>query len=218
MNPKDFRILCLLLCIASCFPRVFAQGCGVVMTRNYSSYATASTDGARIYTSVLIDGSASCTPTPSCPCGSATHTPKAENVIGGVGGWGSGTPQCVNCYLSYQNNQNIVATHAQNYQFTSDGEVVCSLAGTFFNSGGVTNLSIRDSYWGPPVTITKDQCYYGSLACSPGTTATCPNGTGVTFVPACPPYVHAEWLYDTAMCQFISPPLVNPAKGPGACN
>ncbi len=104
------RILCLLICLAGTVGPALAQGCGVLMTRNYGVYHSATTDGTHIFTSTLTDGSASCTPSLGCPCGTATHTPKALNKIGSVGGWGSGTPQCVNCYLSYQNNQSIVAT------------------------------------------------------------------------------------------------------------
>ena len=51
----------------ACVPSGLAQGCGVVMTRNYSSYQSASTDGAKIYTSVLVDGSASRIPLPLVP-------------------------------------------------------------------------------------------------------------------------------------------------------
>ena len=217
MKSTGLRMFCLVACLVGCLPRGFAQGCGVVMTRNYSSYATESTNGTRIYTSAVVDGSASCSPTISCPCGSATHTPKVENVIGGVGGWGSGTPQCVNCYLSYQNNQNIAATPGVNYTFNWDGEVVCSLAGVFYSVGGTDTLSLRVSYWGPPVTITNDSCYYGSLACSPGTTATCPSGTGVTFAPACPAYVRAEWLVRNGT-QCIPPALISSATGAGPCS
>jgi hypothetical protein len=110
------------------------QGCGVVMTKNYSMYATASADTSHIYTSVVTDGSASCTPSLACPCNTATHTPESYNKIGTVGGWGTGTPQCVNCYLSYTNNQNTVATAGVAYPFQASGEVNCSIVGTFFSA------------------------------------------------------------------------------------
>jgi len=104
------------------------------MTRNYGAYHAVSTDGTRIFTSSLVDGSATCTPSPGCPCGSATHTPKAFNKIGSVGGWGSGSPQRVSCYPSYQNNQSIVATPGVVYTFQSEGQIICSIAGTFYDS------------------------------------------------------------------------------------
>ena len=102
------------------------------MSQNYSSYQSESGDATHIYTSVLVDGSGTCNPTPDCPCGSATHTPKAYNKLSSAGGWGSGSPQCVSCYLSYQNNQSIAATAGTDYVFQATGEVVCSIFGVYF--------------------------------------------------------------------------------------
>jgi len=75
---------------------------------------------------------------------------------------------------------------------------------------------ISTTYWGPPVTKTNDLCYWGSLACSAGTTATCTHGYGFTFAPACPNYVKAEWLVVNGSCVPI--PYVQAASGPGPCD
>jgi hypothetical protein len=133
------------------------QGCGVAMTKNYSVYGTASADSSHIYTSVVTDGSASCTPSLSCPCNSATHTPKSYNKIGTTGGWGTGTPQCVNCYWSYTNNQSIVATAGVPYPFQANGEVDCSLVGAFFAASlgpGITEAEHPNCGSGNGQTIT----------------------------------------------------------------
>jgi hypothetical protein len=133
MTHKTAIVCSLVVGLLGVRPLV-GQGCGVVMTKNYSIYATASADTTHIYTSVVTDGSASCTPSLACPCNTATHTPKAYNKIGTVGGWGTGTPQCVNCYLSYTNNQSIVATAGVAFPFQASGEVSCSIVGTFFSA------------------------------------------------------------------------------------
>ncbi len=63
---------------------------------------------------------------------SATHTPSAYNVIGGTGGWGTGSSGCVNCYLSYQNNQSIAATPGVTYSGYETGQIICSIGGAIF--------------------------------------------------------------------------------------
>jgi hypothetical protein len=129
------RIICLLTCVSACVRSGLAQGCSLVMTQNYSYYFTETTDDIKIYTTVVVDGAANCTPSPSCPCGSAVHTPKAYNQLGSTGGWGSGSPQCVNCYLSYQNHQSITATAGVQYPFVFGAEIACSVVGTFWTRG-----------------------------------------------------------------------------------
>ena len=63
---------------------------------------------------------------------STTHTPSAYNVIGGTGGWGTGSSGCVNCYLSYQNNQSIAATPGVTYSGYETGQIICSIGGAIF--------------------------------------------------------------------------------------
>jgi hypothetical protein len=107
------RILsaCCLLAFAIGFTRSgLTQGCSLDMNPSYGTYQSASSNGTTIYTDVLVDGSANCQPSAACNCSGAVHTPKAYNKIGSVGGWGSGTAGCVNCYLSYRNDQSIIAS------------------------------------------------------------------------------------------------------------
>jgi len=174
MKSASLHILCSFVCVVGSIRSGLAQGCGVAMTKNFSSYETKTTDGTCIYTSVLVDGSASCTPTPSCPCGSATHTPKAYNVIGSVGGWGSGPGQCVNCYLSYQNNQSIAAQDGVEFAFQGTGEVVCSLAGIFFSQGFPTGyISIAHTKAKTTSDDHRGHCQTVSI-CSNTSTPRCP--------------------------------------------
>jgi hypothetical protein len=189
---------------------------GWAMTPQYSAYLNHAVDASHIYATGVVDGSTLCDP--NCPPG-AMHTGKVYLQLGSSGGsWVYGNRVTPPTYLSVSNSRTINATPGVVYPESDTKNVNCSIVGNFFNSGGTTGLSLRTSYWGPPVTIVGNTCYYGSLACSPGTTATCPNGTGVTFVPACPPYVKAEWLYDTGKGQCIPPAVVSSAKGPGACD
>lgn len=159
--------------------RSFGQGCGVVMTQNYSFYDSYSSDGTNIYTSALVEGSANCQPSLGCPCNTATHTPRVLNQLGSVGGWSSGTPQCVNCYISYENDQSIAATEGVEYLFQMEGDILCSLAGLFFSQNGSGNVYLSLAF--TTLQVVSDD---GNGHC--GTTADC-NG-GVT--PRCTsPYV-----------------------------
>jgi hypothetical protein len=79
-------------------------------------------------------------------------------------------------------------------------------------------VATRTAYWGPPVMVQGDKCFYSGLACNPGTTATCTGGygvTGITFVPNCPQYVKAQWLVVFGSCWH--PAYTTAATGPGNC-
>jgi hypothetical protein len=105
----------------------------------------ATSDLGDILTSVLVDGSASMTLDEStCPypeydnllneLPTATHTPSAYNVVNGVGGWGTGTSECVTCYLSTQLNEDSgPVSVGVPVAFTSGGEVDCSVGGIIWN-------------------------------------------------------------------------------------
>lgn len=135
------RASLLLVCLAGTSRVLLAQGCGVVMTRNYSTYTSSSSDGSHIYTSVTVEGSATCSPTLSCPCNTAQHTPKSLNQVGGVGGWLSGSATCVTCYVSLQNNQTLAAAAGTTATLSWGGEIICSIAGTFYSSGGTGTVA-----------------------------------------------------------------------------
>jgi hypothetical protein len=104
----------------------------VQMTFNCATYHTETADQNNLYTSVLLDGSGTCQPTPDCPCGSATHTPQATNKIGSVGGTITRSRQCVSCYASLQNNQSVAAQNNALFSYSAGGDIVCSLVGESF--------------------------------------------------------------------------------------
>jgi hypothetical protein len=150
------RTLLLIMFLAGYSRLVMGQGCGVVMTKNYNVYVSSTSDGSHIYTSVTLEGSASCSPTISCPCNSATHTPKVLNQVGNVGGWQNGSGTCVSCFISQQNNQTLVAPAGTTSTVTWEGDITCSLAGFFFGSGGngpvASYTNIQHNYPGKPLS------------------------------------------------------------------
>jgi hypothetical protein len=149
------RTLLLFVFLAGYSRLAMGQGCGIVMTKNYNAYVSSSSDGSYIYTSVTLEGSATCSQTPSCPCSTATHTPKVLNEVGGVGGWIYGSPSCVSCYISLQNNQALVAPAGTTSTVTWEGEIVCSIAGIFYDKGGsgpvASYTSVQHNYPGNPL-------------------------------------------------------------------
>jgi len=149
------RTLLLVVLLAGYSRLAMGQGCGVVMTKNYNAYVSSSSDGSYIYTSVTLEGSATCSQTPSCPCSTATHTPKVLNEVGGVGGWIYGSPTCVSCYVSLQNNQALVAAAGTTSTVTWEGDITCSIAGLFYDKGGsgpvASYTSVQHNYPGNPL-------------------------------------------------------------------
>src|SRR5262249_44267341 len=111
------RLAILALIIFACLGSAMGQGCALDMEPHFSSYATASGDSTHIYTSVVTSGYANFTTSASCSGQGIIHTPSAYNLIGSTGGWGSGQGGCVSCYLSYTNNQSIVAAKNTLYPF-----------------------------------------------------------------------------------------------------
>ena len=77
------------------------------------------------------------------------------------------------------------------------------------------NVRISTTFWGPPVTVTNNVCFWGSLACSSGT-PTCRTGIGVSFFPSCPNYVKANYLVINGGCFGVH--LTSAATGPGPCD
>src|SRR5579859_416775 len=104
------------------------------MTPAYSTYTSETNDATYIYTSVTVSG----TTNGSCPtqpaylanqCHSTMHTPKAYNVLGGVGGWQSGGSVYWNTWLSTANNQQIAFDPNSQYTFSYSSQVNCSFTG-----------------------------------------------------------------------------------------
>lgn len=156
------------------------------MNPNYDVYASQSTDGTYIYTSVLLDGyTEGC-----CIPPTVTHQPAAYNRLGGVGGWGYGQPDCWYCYLSYQNDQSILADGDTEYEFESQGQVDCSASGFgfFLSNLGEVWLSIHKTtyrYVGPP-------CHYQAFC--PTSPHICGNDDAWTPPPCTSPYLITYFL------------------------
>ena len=126
------RLAILALIVFTCFRSAMGQGCALDMEPHFSSYGTASGDSTHIYTYVVTSGYANFYPSASCSGQGIIHSPSAYNLIGSTGGWKSGNGACVSCYVSYTNNQTIVAAKNTLYPFNFQGEIICSVAGVFF--------------------------------------------------------------------------------------
>ncbi len=103
-------------------------------SKNIALYVTESSDGRNIYTTVLTDGSTSGSGGAGCNFPNAKHTPVSYNSIGSINSKLSGSPNCMTCYLSVQNDQQIAGTPGVIYTFTGSGEVDCSQFGTFWGN------------------------------------------------------------------------------------
>jgi hypothetical protein len=83
--------------------------------------------------------------------------------------------------------------------------------------GASVGIRISTSYWGPPVTRSfSGLCFYGSLACTPGTTPTCRTGIGLGGYLTCPDYIKAEYLVVDGLCFGVH--VSTAATGPGPCD
>jgi hypothetical protein len=155
---------------------------------------------------------------------STTHTPQAYNVVGGVGGWVSGSPEYWNSYISVNNNQDEAATPDTQYAFASVGEVTCSfigggiyyLADTVYIKIVRTTMILKDDL-GAGVCLTKPDC-------EGGVTPLCGNGSVEVFDGA--PSLEGWVCYTTAYRSSQSDPFTcNPfafcretTELPGPCD
>jgi hypothetical protein len=201
MKYTKFLVIGFALCVF--FARSADAQCYFVYSANYGVYNSESTDGTNIFTSVLTDGSASMT-IGGGNCGpgyqimqnqinSASHTPRAYNVVAGIGGWGTGTSNCVNCYLSYQNDQNFTAAaDGTEYEFDWTGDVLCTVGGEIFSSGGGNGfLSIHRTTY-KYVSVANDICTY-SVFC-PTSPHICGLDTVTVQAPCTQTYFLTSWL------------------------
>jgi hypothetical protein len=169
---RNFLSFCLLLMLGFALaPEANGQGCAVTMQAHYSTYATASSDGTNIHTSVLTDGYATGAPSAGCPLNGVTHTPKSYNVLKTTGGWGAGSPGCVTCNITYQNDQQIVGSLGANFTWVYTGSIICSKVGAFWASPTINaGLAIHKFWysWYGFVTGRTDEAWYHR--CIAGTT------------------------------------------------
>jgi hypothetical protein len=161
------RLTILALVFFAYLGTALGQGCLLDMEPHYSSYGTVSGDSTHIYTSVVASGYADFTPSASCSGQGIIHTPKAYNLIGSTGGWGSGTGGCISCYLSYTNNQSIVAAKNTLYPFNFQGEIICSIAGVFFATQTLGNVILPNGACGSIVVAGN---HLSPISCNNGST------------------------------------------------
>lgn len=95
--------------------------------------------------------------------------------------------------------------------------VACSSGDVTVSAVSIFGIRLADTYWQNP-TSSAQGCFYASLACSPGTSATCTSQVGVGFAPSgsCPAFLHSMTLVVGSTC--FPPSLDSAASGPGACN
>jgi hypothetical protein len=80
-----------------------------------------------------MDGSTSGSGGAGCSYPSATHTPKAYNLLNSTGGWVNGDGGYMASYLTVQNDQQLNSPPDGNYTFTYEGQVICSVFGDFYD-------------------------------------------------------------------------------------
>lgn len=184
MKRATARLFCLLAALCFCFiQRSVAQGCRLDYTPNYALYASATLDDTYVYTTVLTDGSTSGSGSAGCNYPNARHTAQSYNKLGTAGGTVYGTPGYMTSYLSVQNNQQIVGVPGT-ITFDAGGEVICSVFGTFFSTGGHLPLTLSYTYG----HTTSSQVVQNTRFCN--TVTQCTSG-----VPTCPPPPATTYTY-----------------------
>jgi hypothetical protein len=141
------------------------------MTPQYSSYTSWTTDGVKIYQTVLIDGQTvgSCTYTYPCNCDQygchaqctgtyancvgATHTPKINNVLDGIGGWSTGSGQAPFTHMSYQTTVSAPVAAGQLLSSQTEGQVICSGIGMLLDTVVTTAIGQAPSCGGSSATV-----------------------------------------------------------------
>lgn len=147
MRPKiaDYILLELSLTLGLIYVlwpvrSVFAQ-CSNWMTPSYSEYATSSSDGTYVYTSVIASG----TTYGACPGGCGNICPSTTHTIGALSltpstssctgyGWTYEPPEPWGSWLDWVNNQQVAAAPGTLVGFCSEGAVICSFVGQFWNT------------------------------------------------------------------------------------
>jgi hypothetical protein len=178
---RSLLFFCILMCVAR---SVHAQGCRTIYFANYSTYTTESSDGTNMYTTVLTDGSTTGGPPgPGCPMGPAFHYATSTNAINSVGGTMNGAHQCVGCYLSVQNNQQVAAADGVGHNVYGVGTVICSVVGTWWGSAPVQLFMhhANANYQYSGLVNNNTECNF-NLAC--------PNGNGAATCGVQVPWIH----------------------------
>jgi hypothetical protein len=155
MNSPIVRVFCFqVLFLFSLQRSGQGQGCSGWMSPQYSTYASSSTDGVKLYSAVTVDGYTSGTCPLGCGCSGVRHTPEAYNRLGSTGGWGGGSSVAWNSYLSYTNSQSMGAQSILT-PFVSAGEVRCSAVGAIFATALLTSYEATNPHCGTSPVIVS---------------------------------------------------------------
>lgn len=162
------KILLLLpLCVLFSPHRASAQGCVGIMTSEYSSYISYSTNPdlnnpntATVYSTVVVDGYAAIHTSEYCQIApGTTHHGYVSNVLGSTGGGLSGPNVCPGCYISVSNSQQIAADAGVIYIEDSEATILCSAIGDIFSSVGTPKLRLALGSFQLRI-VQNGVCYY----------------------------------------------------------
>jgi murein DD-endopeptidase MepM/ murein hydrolase activator NlpD len=155
MNRATLFLFASLILLLNCSVAQ-GQGCGTTLVRHFSVYNSVSGDGTNISTSVTMQGYASVTPSAGCNMNAATHHVGAENKLNNVDHWSYSASGCPTCYFTVRDDEQIVGVPGVVYPWSWDGVAICSLAGTFFSSGGGGGVAsytpVQHQYPGKPLS------------------------------------------------------------------
>jgi hypothetical protein len=219
---KLFLMPLLAAFCASCW----AQG----MFPHYDSYTTYSMDSnLKIYQTVVVEGYTAgscnyvCGPNnQQCTiagCSSAVHTPRINNVIGGVGGWSTGPASSPFSYLSYQTTTSVQGTAGHQDSASTEGDVLCSGLGLLFGSGGGGHVGASETNYTYAPPPSGNVCAYNKN-CPVGQTATCGAGTLYQSVPCTPQFyeLYFAWYNFGAGTVCVGFPIAFGSSLPGNCD
>jgi hypothetical protein len=174
MKSRILWLSCLALMMSLLPSRSSAQGCQGVMTPEYSSYLTMSSDAnGNYYSAAGVDGYTVIGNTEYCPINGVTHRASVCNTFNGVGGCSAsgGVPPA--SYLGWVNTQEIVGEPGIIYLDTFTVEVICSAVGDIYSSGSIKNYYEFAFTWmlrnGLPLIVGTNYFYPVIANCSNGT-------------------------------------------------
>jgi hypothetical protein len=155
MNRATIFLLGSLMLLFTCSVAKGQGSCGSVLVPHFSVYNSVSGDGTNIYTHVTIQGYASF----SAPCvgmNSAVHHNHASNTLNNATHSTDSSNGCPTCWFQVTDDDQIVGVPGVVYPWSWDGVAICSIAGTFFNSGGGGGVAsytpVQHTYPGNPLS------------------------------------------------------------------
>lgn len=163
---------------------------------NQDGYASYSTDGEYLYTTVVVEGEV------ASYLYDMEHTYYAYNMLGGKGGLQA--DMSAN-YVSIVNDQELPIAPGDDIEWDYEYEVYCPYAGDFFNSSGTSFFKMAHTTY---KVIGCGQCILNpdggvmetvssNKACPAGTTETCPGP--VIYNPVMDTCGCAPWLIHTTL-------------------